>query len=91
MRDDDITCRELVELLTDYLEGAIPPADRARIDAHLAVCDGCTTALEELRIAIRVTGSLTEDHVPEAQREALREAFRAWRSDPSGAPPAGAR
>ena len=75
----DIACRELVELLTDYLEGAIPAADRARIDAHLARCDGCTRALDQLRTTIRVTGAIGIDDVPAPQREAMRDAFRGWR------------
>jgi anti-sigma factor RsiW len=76
---EDIACRELMELLTDYLEGAIPLADRARIDAHLALCDGCTRALDQLRRTIRVTGSIGIEDVPAPQREAMRAAFRDWR------------
>jgi len=76
--DDVIVCRELVELLTDYLERAIPAADRAAIDAHLRACDGCTRALDQLRRTIRVTGTLTPDDVPRDQRDALREVFRDW-------------
>ena len=84
--DDDIVCRELVELLTDYLEGAIPAADRAVIDAHLATCDGCTRALDQLRRTIRLTGTITPDDVPPGQREALAAAFRLWAR--SARPPA---
>jgi predicted anti-sigma-YlaC factor YlaD len=76
---EDIACRELVEQLTDYLEGAIPDADRVRIDAHLALCDGCTNALDQLRITIRVTGTIGIDDVPVPQREAMRAAFNDWR------------
>jgi anti-sigma factor RsiW len=84
--DDVIVCRELVELLTDYLEGAIPANDRAVIDAHLSTCEGCTRALDQLRRTIRAAGALTPDDVPQDQRQALREAFKEWaRSAP---PPA---
>ena len=72
----NVACRELVELLTDYLEDAIPAADRAVIDAHLVDCDGCTSVLDQLRRTIRVTGTLTLDDVPDAQREALLAIFR---------------
>jgi anti-sigma factor RsiW len=75
----DMTCREVVELLSDYLDDAIPPSDRARLDAHLAECDGCTAALEQLRETIRVTGTLTEERAAEEQLEPVRSAFRAWR------------
>jgi anti-sigma factor RsiW len=76
----DVTCREVVELLSDYLDGAIPATDRARLDEHLAECDGCTAALEQLRETIRVTGTLTEEQVAQEQLEPVRSVFRAWRS-----------
>ena len=76
-----MACRDVVELLTDYLEGALPEDLRAEIDAHLASCDGCTNALEQMRETIRVTGALSEDQVPTAEREAVRAAFNAWRRD----------
>ena len=80
---DGVTCRDLVEALTDYLEGAIPADRRAAIDAHLATCDGCRTVLEELRTTIRITGTLSEEQVPETTRASLREAFRGWREEPT--------
>ncbi|MEO8477835.1 MAG: zf-HC2 domain-containing protein [Actinomycetota bacterium] len=84
MTTDDITCREVVELLTDYLDGAIPAPDRSRLDAHLARCDGCAAALEQLREAIRVTGTLTEEQVAQDALEPIRGVFRAWRSETGG-------
>jgi predicted anti-sigma-YlaC factor YlaD len=77
-RVDDVTCRALVELLTDYLEGSITPELRVRIDAHLATCGGCANALEQLRDTIRVTGTIAEDRLPPEQSEAMRAVFRAW-------------
>jgi anti-sigma factor RsiW len=79
--EPDVTCREVVEMLSDYLDDAIPAPDRARLDEHLAGCDGCTAALEQLRETIRVTGALTEDQVAEPQLHAIRGVFRAWRSE----------
>ena len=79
----DVTCREVVELLSDYLDDAIPAPDRARLDAHLAGCDGCSAALEQLRETIRVTGTLTEEQVARKQLEPVRSVFRAWRSETS--------
>ena len=73
-----LTCREVVELITDYIEDDLPPEDRRRVEEHLAICDGCTTYLEQMRETIRLTGMLTEDQIPEDQRLRLLEAFRTW-------------
>jgi anti-sigma factor RsiW len=76
---NELTCRELVELVTEYLEGALPAAERMRFEAHLAECEGCTTYLEHMQQTIRLLGCLSEDHVsPEAQ-EKLLGAFRYWK------------
>ena len=76
---DPLVCREFVELVTDYLDGALPEDERARFEAHLAGCDGCSGYLEDMR---RLIGSLHE--VPEpppdpATGEALLRAFRELR------------
>jgi len=76
----DLTCREVVEIVSDYLEGALSAEDRERFDAHLSVCDGCDTYVDQMRETIRLTGMLTEEQVPVEQREQLRQAFRDWRS-----------
>jgi anti-sigma factor RsiW len=73
-----LTCREVVELVTDYLEGALPADVRERVEAHLADCDGCTRYLDQMRQTIRLTGMLTEEQVPEEQKTALLAAFRSW-------------
>ncbi len=78
MSTDGLTCKEMVEIVTDYLEGALSPEDRARFEQHLAVCDGCTYYVEQIRETIRLSGKVTEDHIPVAQRERLLEAFRDW-------------
>ena len=75
-RPDPLVCREFVELVTDYLEGALPDAERARFEAHLAECDGCDGYLEDMR---RLVGSLhdaPEPQVDAATREVLLRAFR---------------
>jgi anti-sigma factor RsiW len=77
----EVTCREVTELLTDYLDDAIPAPERARLDAHLAECDGCSAALDQLRETIRVTGTVTEAQVAEERLEPVRSVFRAWRSE----------
>lgn len=74
-----LSCRELVELVTAYLEGALPAGARKRFEAHVAECDGCTTYLEQMRTTIRLSGALqVEDVSPQAER-VLMLAFREWR------------
>ena len=73
-----LSCQELVELVTDYLEGALDPVLRARFEAHIAVCDGCTEYLEQLRQTVAVVGTVRpEDLSPDAERT-LMHAFRDW-------------
>ena len=77
---EELSCREVVEILGDYLEGAMTPEDRVRLEEHLAGCDGCTVYLEQLRVTIRLSGRLSEDAVSAEGMAPLLEAFRAWRS-----------
>jgi anti-sigma factor RsiW len=74
----DLTCKELVELVTGYLDGSLRGRQRRRFEAHLAACDGCTRFLRQMEATIRVTGSLTEEQVTEEQRAVLLTAFRGW-------------
>ena len=76
----EISCQELVELVTDYLEGALDDRDRARFDAHIAGCEHCSTYVEQIRLTIMVAGRLTEDdlNVQSAARDELLAAFRDW-------------
>lgn len=76
---EELTCRELVELVTDYLEGAMPQPERARFEEHLAVCDGCTTYLDQIRTTIRLAGALTEETIPAAAKDELLQAFRSFK------------
>ena len=75
-----MNCIDLVELITEYLEGAMPPAARDHVDEHLAECDGCTAYLEQCRTTIRLTGNLTQEEISPEAREALTEVFRRWRT-----------
>ncbi len=74
-----LTCRELVELVTDYLEGALAEGERARFEDHLAGCGGCTIYLAQMRRTLTLIGRLTEASVSAEAQEALLEAFRDWR------------
>jgi anti-sigma factor RsiW len=72
------TCHEVIEILTDYLEDALPPEERRRVEQHLATCDGCTAYLETLRETIRLSGMVREEQIPEEQKQQLLDAFRDW-------------
>ncbi|HEV3484051.1 MAG TPA: zf-HC2 domain-containing protein [Vicinamibacterales bacterium] len=74
----EMPCRELVELITEYLEDRLSPIDRTRFEAHLAECDACRAYLDQFRQTIRVLGCLPEESLsPEAQNTLLA-AFRRW-------------
>jgi anti-sigma factor RsiW len=75
-----MTCREVVELMTDYLDGALSAADRSRFEEHIAGCDGCTAYLAELRTTRRVLGKLAEEPIPAGVETELMKAFRDWKS-----------
>jgi anti-sigma factor RsiW len=80
---DELTCKEFVEWVTDYLEDKLPAEDRKRFDAHLAQCSGCPHYLEQMRETIRVAGQLTEESIePQARRELL-QIFKQWKSEGS--------
>lgn len=75
-RGDELACRELVELVTDYLEGALPPAERERFETHLTECPFCTEYVEQMRAVSGSLGSLPEPALPPERREELLSAFR---------------
>ena len=79
MITNDLTCQELVETVTAYLEGVLPPAERAHFEAHLAVCDGCRTYLEQMRRTIAAVGTLSEDNLSASERDRLLNLFRTWK------------
>ena len=76
---EPLTCKELVELVTDYLEGILPEPVRAQVELHLAGCNGCTNYLEQMRQTIQLTGTLREENLTPGQREELLELFRDWK------------
>ena len=76
-----LTCRELVELVTHYLDGALDAGERARFEAHIGACDHCTAYIQQMRLTIEITGALEPEGVsPEAER-ALLEAFQDWKRE----------
>ena len=76
---DDMTCQELVEVVTDYLEGSLPPVERQRFERHLDNCDGCINYLSQMRHTIRILGRLTISDIPADEQERLLELFQDWR------------
>jgi anti-sigma factor RsiW len=75
----EMPCRELVELITDYLAGALSGDDRERFEEHLKNCDHCQTYLEQMRQTIRALGFVPEASIPEKAKLDLLEAFRDWK------------
>ena len=75
----EMRCNELVEVITEYLEGTLPAEDRARFDRHLAKCDGCRAYLDQMRETIRALGHLPPESLSPEAESALLEAFRGWR------------
>ena len=80
----ELTCRQLAEIITDYFEGALSPADRVRFDGDLADCDNCTLYVEQMRTTIAVSGRVAEHDLPPAVRVELLEAFRGWAARGAG-------
>jgi predicted anti-sigma-YlaC factor YlaD len=78
LRAPRLTCRELVDVLTDYLEDVLPPLERARVEEHLAICPDCRAYLEQMRTTIGLLGGLREETVPAGTVDELLRAFRRW-------------
>ena len=76
----ELTCKELVELVTGYLEGSLRGRRRRRFESHLAACHGCTRYVAQMEATIRATGALTEEQVTAEQRTVLLAAFRDWKA-----------
>ena len=75
-----MSCKELVELVTDYLEGSLSWRQKRRFEKHIALCHGCTAYVEQFRVTLRALGTLREEDVPPAARDELLAVFRDWKS-----------
>lgn len=79
-RSEEMTCKELVELVTEYLEGTLSIIDRGRFEEHLAECPGCDVYLDQMRWTIRTLGKLTEESLSPEGAEIFLHAFRNWKT-----------
>jgi predicted anti-sigma-YlaC factor YlaD len=84
MAADDLTCAEVVEIVTDYLEDALPLVERRRFEQHLGECEGCANYLDQMTTTILLTGRLRVDDLSPAARAELLQAFRGWRTSSPG-------
>ena len=80
MMSRSLACRDLVDIVTDYLEGALPRRQRARVERHLSECSGCSAYLDQMRETIRLTGRLRDGDIPRPVRDALVNGFLDWRT-----------
>ena len=76
---EHITCQEVVELVTDYFERALPPEEASLFEQHLNFCDGCILYVEQIRATAETVGRLSEDDVPPETKDKLLTAFREWK------------
>jgi anti-sigma factor RsiW len=80
-RSRDLPCQEVVEMVTDYLEGALPAADRSRFETHLAGCPHCTEYLAQMRETIRLAGRITQEDLTPQMRTDFTDLYRRWRTE----------
>jgi anti-sigma factor RsiW len=80
-RRRELACQQVVELVTDYLEGAMSRADRRRFEGHLAGCPHCTEYLAQIRETIRLAGRVTPDDLTPQMTTDLTDLYRRWRAE----------
>ena len=78
--EPELTCAELVELVTDYFEGQLSEGERRRFDDHVATCEDCAAYIEQMRATIATAGRLPDPELPTGLEGRLLDAFRGWRS-----------
>jgi hypothetical protein len=76
---DHLSCQEVVELVTDYLEQALSPEEASLFEQHLNFCEGCVWYVDQLRTTATVVGEVSEEHISPEARDRLMGAFRNWR------------
>jgi anti-sigma factor RsiW len=76
---EQLSCQELVELVTEYTENALSAKDRARFDEHLESCEGCSTYVEQMKATVATVGRLRPDDLSPEAEKALLDAFHGWK------------
>ena len=79
--DRDYTCREVVGLASEYLEGAMTIGERTRFEVHLNFCDGCFRFVDQVRVTAAAAAELPEEEIPDELKASLLAAFRGWRRE----------
>ena len=79
MADAELSCKELTELITDYLEERLSQTDRTRFEQHLSICEGCVTYLDQMRLTVKALGSQPHIEIPRSVESNLLNAFRSWK------------
>jgi anti-sigma factor RsiW len=82
LRRKDIVCQQAVEMITDYLEGALSRRDRRRLEVHLRACSNCSAYLEQIQLTIKLTGTIEADDLSPQARAELTELYRRWQTEP---------
>ena len=80
---NDMSCKELVELVTDYLEGALSPARPAALELHIGKCEWCKLYIDQVRLTVKADGKLTEDSLNPQAKEEVLAVFRNWKNSDS--------
>jgi anti-sigma factor RsiW len=76
---DQLTCKQIVEVVTDYVEGRLAVDERTRFEHHLVYCEGCRRYVDQMRATIRAAGAVREESLPEETRGDLLRLFRDWK------------
>ena len=77
---EHLTCKEFVEVLTDYLEDVLDPAERADVERHIVICRGCSNYIEQMRSTIDLLGRIAEEDPGEVHGDRLLALFREWQA-----------
>ena len=78
--NDEFSCQEMIEVVTNYLESALPPNEQERFERHLSYCAGCSTYVDQMRETITQTGNVPrEESLPPALKEQIVAQFRTWK------------
>ena len=78
---EHLTCREFVEVLTDYLEGVLEPAERADVERHLVICRGCSNYTEQMRSTLGLLQRIADERAAAEPAAALLAMFRTWAAE----------